>query len=54
MLLPAHSDEVLYQAGLIDTQLPLPDARNYYRVDELARSATGNIDFSALIRKPIQ
>lgn len=53
-LLPAHSDEIVYDAWLIDTQLSLSDARAYYRIDELARSGSGTTDFSALIRKPIQ
>jgi Domain of unknown function (DUF4105) len=53
-LLPSHSDEIIYRAGLIDTELSLPEARIYYRIDELARSATGTTDFSALIRKPIR
>lgn len=53
-LLPSHSDEVLYNAGLIDTKLSLSDARSYYRIDELARSLSGEIDFSSGIRKPIK
>jgi Domain of unknown function (DUF4105) len=53
-LLPSHSDEIIYNAGLIDTTLSLPDARAYYRIDELTRSATGSTDFSTLIRKPIR
>lgn len=39
-ILPAHSDRLVYDAGLIDTKLSLPDARIYYRIDELARSAS--------------
>ena len=53
-LLPSHSDLLLYDAGLIDTELSLPDARAYYRIDEIARSATGDLDFSARIRKSIR
>jgi hypothetical protein len=53
-LLPSHSDEIVYAAGLIDTQLSLADARAYYRIDELTRSSTGTADYSALIRKPIK
>ena len=52
-LLPAHSDEIVYQAGLIDTNLPFPEARQYYRIDELARQ-NPDADFSSLIRKSIQ
>ncbi len=54
VVLPSHSDEVIYSAGLIDTKLTLPEARSYYRIDELARSATGDLDFSDVIRKPIK
>ncbi len=53
-LLPSHSDEVLYDAGLINTKLSLSDARSYYRIDELARSLSGEVDFSTGIRKPIK
>jgi hypothetical protein len=54
ILLPSHSDDIVYNAGLIDTKLSLVDARNYYRIDEIARSATGSTDFSASIRRPIE
>lgn len=53
-LLPSHSDEIAYYADLIDTKLPLPEARGYYRIDEIARTLTGGTDFSDAIRKPIQ
>ncbi len=53
-LLPSHSDEVLYDAGLINTKLSLSYARSYYRIDELARSLSGEVDFSTGIRKPIK
>lgn len=53
-LLPSHSDEVIYNAGLIDTQLSLSGAREYYRIDEWARMVSGETSFSTLIRKPIQ
>lgn len=53
-ILPAHSDELVYSAWLIDTKLSLPDARTYYRIDELARTVSGEQDFSKLIRKEIR
>lgn len=53
-ILPSHSDDIIYNAGLIDTKLSLPEARSYYRIDELARSFTGQMNFSELIRKPIK
>ncbi len=51
-ILPSHSDGLVYAAGLIDTALPLSEARTYYRVDELARreSSSGSL-FSSVIRK---
>ncbi len=51
VLLPSHSDEMIYNVGLIDTKLPLEQARSYYRVDELARSMSGEVNFSTLLRK---
>ena len=54
-LLPSHSDEILYEAWLIDTKLPtLEAARAYYRIDELARTISGGVDFSTLIHKTIR
>ena len=51
-LLPAHSDDIIYNLGLIDTKLTLSEARQYYKIDELARenTASGSI-FSEVIRK---
>jgi hypothetical protein len=37
-ILPAHSDEIVYRHSLINTRLPLPEARTYYRIDEIARA----------------
>lgn len=53
-ILPSHSDEIVYGAWLIDTELSLGDARAYYRIDESARAMTGTVDFSDIIRKPIR
>lgn len=50
-LLPAHSDQIVYEAGLIDTKLPLEEARSYYRIDEIARTVSGEQDYSTLIRR---
>lgn len=52
-ILPSHSDEVLYRAGLIDTKLSLSGARAYYRIDESMRSYTGT-DIGSIIHKTIQ
>lgn len=54
VILPAHSDELIYGVGLINTQLPLPEARTYYRIDEIARNAWEEKSFSEIIRKEIQ
>jgi hypothetical protein len=40
--------------NLIDTQLSSWDARAYYRVDTIARSISGELNFSEAIRRPIQ
>ncbi len=53
-ILPAHSDELIYQVGLIDTRLPLSEARAYYRVDDIAQSLTEDQNFSKAIRKEVR
>jgi len=54
VILPSHSDEIIYDAGLIDTKLTPIEARNYYRIDNVARSMGTGSTFSTVIRKPIQ
>jgi hypothetical protein len=49
-LFPAHSDEVIYDAGLIDTSIPLSELRIKSRIDERARSISGEEIFSEKIR----
>jgi Domain of unknown function (DUF4105) len=51
VILPSHSDELVYSAGLIDTELSLPDARTYYMISELARNADTGVVFSEVIRR---
>lgn len=53
-LLPARSNELIYNAGLIDTNLSITEAREYYRIDEDARSVSGETIFSETIHKPIK
>ncbi len=53
-ILPAHSDELIYHAGLIDTQLPLAEARTYYKIDDIAEMASRDKDFSKIIRRQMQ
>lgn len=50
-ILPSHSDELVYGAGLIDTSLSLEAARAYYRINEIARNAGTGTIFSEVIRK---
>lgn len=54
VILPSHSDELIYRAGLIDTKLSIQEARSYYRIDEIARDSSHEVDFSDIIRKPIR
>lgn len=54
LILPANSDEIAYKLGLINTNLSLADAREYYRIDESARKTDEKADFSLSIRKPIK
>ena len=51
-LLPAHSDDVVYAVGLIDTKLPLSEAREYYKIGAQVESFSGVSSFSDSIRKP--
>lgn len=54
LLLPSHSDRVLYDLGLIDTSLPLDEARAYYQINSLAEEHGESDDFSKAIRKKRQ
>lgn len=49
ILLPKYSDEIAYKLGLIDTQLPLEEARKYYTINERANN-TSTDNFSEKIR----
>jgi hypothetical protein len=50
VLLPGYSDELAYERGLIDTELPLEEARARYRINERAAVAASAPDFSFRIR----
>lgn len=52
ILLPSHSDSIAYDAGLIDTDLSLEEAREYYKINELSQEFGESEDYSQLIRKP--
>ena len=51
--LPAHSDRLVYELGLIDTRLSQTDAREYYRIDVRARENM-DLPFSEVIRPEVR
>lgn len=53
-VLPSHSDETVYKAWLINTKLPLEEARVYYNISSIANTIHDSGNFSQIIRKPIQ
>jgi hypothetical protein len=50
ILLPGYSDKLAHERGLIDTKLPLEQARARFEVNERARAVIAAPDFSARIR----
>jgi len=54
ILLPEYSDEIAYELWLINTQLSLEDAREYYTINELSNLYTPDQNYSKLIRKEIR
>jgi hypothetical protein len=51
VLLPGYSDELAYSLGLIDTDLPFPEAKRHFRINDDALRAGGREDFSRRIRQ---
>lgn len=51
VLLPGYSDRLAYDRGLIDTDLSLEEARERFRVNELAKRYASDPRFSILIRQ---
>jgi len=49
-LLPAYSDDLAHELGLIDTALPMATYRAAYRINERAAQHADQEDFSAAIR----
>ena len=49
-LLPGYSDQLAYELGLIDTDLPFPQARERFRINDRALRADAAPDFSQRIR----
>lgn len=55
VLLPGYSDGLALEAGLLDTDLPLEDARVRFRVDEKARAALDRgADLSLAMRRGLR
>jgi hypothetical protein len=50
ILLPGYSDRLAFERGLIDTDLPLEQARARFEINARARAAIHDPDFSARIR----
>jgi hypothetical protein len=53
-LLPAFSDALAYELGIIDTDAPLEEVRKRYHINARALAAQGRDDFSARIRAPVE
>jgi hypothetical protein len=51
VLFPGYSDRLAHRLGLIDTELPLDEARERFRINERARAAADDPDFSLRIRE---
>jgi hypothetical protein len=49
--LPGYSDVVAHNLGLIDSTLPIAQARQQFLITEKARAALGKPDYSRLIRE---
>ncbi len=52
LLLPGYSDALALRLGLLDTTLPLAEARRRFHVNARARAAADAPDFSRRIRAP--
>jgi hypothetical protein len=53
MLVNGHSDELLYERGLIATNLPLPALKEKCHINARARAADQAADFSRLVRQDV-
>ena len=53
MLVNGHGDELLYERGMIATNLPLAELKERAHINERARAADKDADFSRLIRKGV-
>ncbi len=53
-LLPAYSDDLAFDLGLIDTDLPREQFRAAFRINDLAREHADRVDFSEKIRSQLR
>ncbi|MFK7768489.1 MAG: DUF4105 domain-containing protein [Mariniblastus sp.] len=51
VVFPGYSDWLAYQLGIIDTELPLVEARERFRIDQRVKNWDGKSDFSEFIRE---
>jgi hypothetical protein len=51
VFMPYHSDEIAIENDLIDTSLPLAEARAYYQINDLASKFADDPEFSVKIRR---
>ncbi len=51
VLLPGYSDELAYDLGLIDTEMPFLEAKRHFRIDDDALGLAGRQDFSTRLRQ---
>lgn len=54
VFLPSHSDLIAYDLGLINTNLSLEEAREYYKINDLSEIYAEEENYSLLIRKEIK
>jgi len=53
-LLPSHSDKIIYDLWLINTELSLEEARKYYQINELSEEFWEDKNYSEKIRNKIK
>ena len=51
VLLPGYADELAEKLGLLDTSLPIDEARKRFRINDRARRAFSDPEFSLRIRE---
>lgn len=54
MLVNGRGDELLYERGMIFTNLPLAELKERAHVNDRARAADKEADFSRLIRQGVE